>query len=354
MEKPYRCRLQVSNEDADWPPVSRRRLLVIHGGPDLKIRQSESQTVAGRADATIAFGDFVLAIESKLGNEVTQAQLDRHIKTLSISQSPPGQIAWTTISKTLKALARQYVREPVTHFVLAQFEEYLNMSGYGALSGDHFAFFAQPDTARDPLVKDGIRRALGELGSRVKTDLESDWEVHVLNITKGTTSGGVLLRPIGNNNEPHLTIGIDASGINLFANVELQWSYQQFIRCWTKYPDGLIEFILKLGGAAVRDTNDIPWRFNVIHRVPLAPRKYHYWSGTDVTLTVMSSWETPFLQQFVENAVKPLDDEAAPEITIVKSYPSSSALHHENLPEMLSKDALELKPYFEWLGVALD
>ena len=62
---------------------------------------------------------------------------------------------------------------------------------------------------------------------------------------------------------------------------------------------------------------------------------------------------TNVLRQFIENAVKPLADEAVPEITIVKSYPSSAVLNHENYRKGCAW-IKQLIPYFDWLGVAID
>ena len=195
LERPYRCRLQVTKEDTDWPARAQRRLIVIHEGPELKTKCAGSNATRGRADATVAFSNFVVAIESKLTDEVTQAQLDRHFRTLAIPRTTPGSITWAALAQTCRTTSQRHSREPVVRFILEQFEEYLRMNGFGGLTADHFAFFASTAEDRDPLVKEGIRRVLRQLGGGIKDALGTQWDIRLLNITAGATDGGVVLEP---------------------------------------------------------------------------------------------------------------------------------------------------------------
>ena len=142
--------------------------------------------------------------------------------------------------------------------------------------------------------------------------------------------------------EPHLTIGINASGIDVFANVELQHAYDKFRKASSTNPKTLIDLMTNLGSTRVVGPDDVPWRLRVQHRVKLGVRKYHYWTAVDVALNVSSSWDRSFWQQFVDEAIKPFADEAAPEITLGRFYPASSALTMKDVAEQIASDARDL------------
>lgn len=349
----YGCRLQVSNQSPGWPSPCHRQLLVIHGGPDLKVAKGDVQSDQGQPDAVVALTNFVLVIESKLGNAVTKSQLDRHCKTLSISQTSVLDVTWSKLARAAKFAVQNLKREPVTRFMLEQFEEYLRMNGFGGLTAEHFSFFAQPEETRDPLVKEGIRRVIRELGAAVRDAVNKNWETRPLNLTSGGLGAGILVHPPSPKTEPHLTIGIGASGVEIFANVETVGPYQKFKRAWEAAPDGLLNLVHDFGRNTIHDQNDFPWRFQVVHRVRLGPRRYHYWMAADVALNEMNSWDEAFVRGFVDRVIQPLDNEAVPEIKLIKSYPTSTILQVDDLPAVLSRDVETVEPYFKWLGVEL-
>jgi hypothetical protein len=155
-DKPYQCQLQVSRESPDWPPPSLRRLVVIHGGPQLQIADTSHQASKGRVDAIVTTSGCLMAIESKLDNVVGQSQLDRHRDTLDIRSPERVDVTWSELVRRIRSIPREHRSDAVVDFILTQFEEYLQMNGFGGLTHEHFSYFAHASDRRDPLVKDGI------------------------------------------------------------------------------------------------------------------------------------------------------------------------------------------------------
>lgn len=351
-DKAYHCHLQVSAASPDWPNPSKRRLLVIHGGPVLATTGSSSDADTGRADAVIATEDFLLAIESKLGDQVQQSQLDRHRETLGILETGISNVTWSDLVRVVRRILAKRPAEPIARFVLEQFEEYLRMNGFGGLTQDHFTFFAQAPSDRDPLVKEGIRRALREIGDEVARSSGTSWTPHVMNIRMDQPEAGAVLETGTRAEKPHLTISIDAAGLSIFANVELQGPYTQFVKAWQVNPSTLIETIRQLGNVPVQSADDIPWHFRVVRRVSLGrPREYHYWSSVDIAANTLADWPDEMIHQFVDRVTEKPEGEGAPEIMFVRSYPVPVVLGSDQLSERLSADAAQLESFFNWIGV---
>ncbi len=351
-DKAYHCQLQVSAASPDWPDPSKRRLLVIHGGSVLVTTGSPSDAIIGRADAVITTDDFLLAIESKLGDQVQQSQLDRHRETLGILETGISNVTWSELARVVRRILAKRLEEPIAGFVLEQFEEYLRMNGFGGLTQDHFTFFAQAPTVRDPLVKDGIRRALREIGDEVARSTGTSWTPHVMNIRMDQSDAGVVLETGTRAEKPHLTISIDAAGLNIFANVELQGPYTQFVKAWRTNPSALIEIIRQLGRMPVQSADDIPWHFCTVRRVSLGrPRDFHYWPSVDIAANTLADWPDEMIHQFVDRVTEKPENEGAPEIMFVRSYPVPVVLESDQLSNRLSTDAVQLEQFFNWIGV---
>lgn len=351
---PYRCGLQVSRPSPDWPAPERRRLLVIHGGPDLVIDQDAGSATTGRSDAVIVMRDCVVAIESKLGNRVSQGQLDRHRATLDIQDERICDVTWTQLTRALAEVGAAEPSKSVAAFVAQQLEEYLRMNGYGGVSLEHFAFFATGPEDRDPLVKEGIQRALRELGTEVKNALDSPWASQLLNIMPQNREASFIIAPTtATPRPPHLTIAMHPSGLSFLANVELASAYGMFLRSWQEDPDGFIDVIKNLATQPVRTANDIPWIFGVTRRVRQGIRNYHYWSAVSVATETLAGMPPDLLRQFIDHAIeKPAPEgysEGYPAITISKNYPAEFVLAKGDLAGALAADAQQLESFFNWI-----
>lgn len=226
------------------------------------------------------------------------------------------------------------------------------MNGFGGLTQEHFTFFAQAPSDRDPLVKDGIRRALQEIGDEVARFSGTSWTPHVMNIRMDQSEAGVVLETGKRAEKPHLTLSIDPAGLSIFANVELQGPYTQFVKAWQANPNALIEFIRELGRMPVQSADDIPWHFRVVRRVSLGrPREFHYWSSVDIAANTLAAWPDEMIHQFVDRVAEKPEGEGAPEIMVVRSYPVPVVLGSDQLSERLSVDAVQLESFFDWIGV---
>lgn len=346
----FSCRLQVSHASPQWPAPHRRRLLVIHGGPRLVVGDGAVASENSRADAVITTADTLVAIESKLDNRVEQNQLDRHRSTLGIDDVQVLDITWSDLARTIQSIPANQRKDPIANFVLAAFEEYLRMNGFGGLTYDHFAFFAQAPQHRDPMVKEGIRRALAELGDKIVRSTGSHWHAHVMNIKPADANAGVVLESGARGLTPHLTLAIGSAGLDVHANVELQRAYKQFRREWRSYPDELVQIIRQLASMPVRGADDLPWRLSVRRRVHLGrPRDYHYWNAVDIAAGVLAEWSDEDIRRFVEDVTRQQDGEASPEILIIRSYSVAKVLATDHFDERVSSDALELEPFFRWI-----
>ena len=352
--EPYQLRLQVTGPPSALSESARRRLLVIHGGPKLQITDSISNATSGRVDVVVATRRFLLAIESKLENIVEQSQLDRHREAFGIPEDEIFDITWSDLVRSIRSTRVNRRSHPVAPFVLDQFEEYLRMNGYGGLTHEHFAFFALPADQRDPLVKDGIRRALGEIGSEIVEGIGTAWHPHLLNISAGDSNAGVVIEPGERARKPHLTISIDAAGLNIHTNIELEGPYRKFRRALKADPGGLVQLVRDLGKNRVASKEDVPWRFTVVRRTPLGPpRQYHYYPAADIASVVLRQWTDEEIAAFIDTVTRKPDGEAAPEVLLVKRYPAADVITADELVSVLLRDILEVERFFKWIGEGL-
>lgn len=348
--KPYQCQLQVSSESPDWPSPLRRRLVVIHGGPQLQIVDFSHEASRGRVDAIVTRSDCLLAIESKLENAVGQSQLDRHRCTLKILNQERLDVTWSELVRRIRSIPREHRFDPLVDFILTQFEEYLQMNGFGGLTHEHFSYFAHGSDRRDPLVKDGIRRSLATIGNTIQGSLGTQWTPHVMSVMSGARDAGVVIETGKRASNPHLTVGIDVSGLSIFANVELQRAHQAFMRAWKRDPLGLIEIIRHLGSRPVRDAGDVPWRFSVVRRVSLGPvRQYHYWTAADIATNALADWPRDDLRSFIDTMVRQPSGEAVAQVMLIRTYAIPYVLASSDITVQLSADALEVAPFFDWI-----
>ena len=352
LNEPYQCRLQVSKEDPDWPRSSKRRLLVIHGGPTLNVTREHDATMTGRVDAIIASNDFVLAIESKLGNQVSEGQLDRHRATLGITSAGTDDITWTDVFRAARHARLSTKHEPIVHFVLKQFEEYLHMNGFGGLTEEHLSYFALRQESRDDLVKDGIRRALTELITTLAKIWGTDWNVHRPgNIMNGGRDAFVKLAPGREGQSPHLSVVIGPAGLDIFENGETERPFSRFRKALKQDEYGLIEVLRSLGTDWPQQVATTPtWRLSVVRRIPNRPRFDHYHPALDIVIATLVGWDDAHISWFLESVTEKPEGEHAPEIKLIRTYPADLIINNDDLPAQLAADASQLEPFFDWLG----
>jgi hypothetical protein len=346
-------RLQVGRPDPNWPPPANRHLLVIHGGSDLAIVPGEDQVVTGRVDAVIASRRHLLAIESKLGDSVNAAQLERHRKTLTIHDQQTLATSWARMARTARtALARSGL-PPVDRFVVSQFEEYLSMNGFSGLTEEHLAYFAQPQDRRDGLVKEGVRRSLDALISNLAREWQTSWSKRVGNIGQASAGAWAKLESDRPGPMPHLTVGIGPAGLDIFGNVETHRPYQKFRAALKQDSREFIRILRDLGSEWPPSVSlSPPWRLRILRRIPTGrPRNYDEWQAVDVVVALFADWSEEHVQWFVDNVTRQPESEWAPEITLTRSYPAALLFKDDDLAKRLCADATQLEPFFAWLGV---
>jgi hypothetical protein len=351
-ESPFQCRLQVSEPDMGWPPSSDRRLVVIHDGSALTVRSGNEHALRGRIDAIIASRRFVVAIESKLGQHVEQDQLDRHRQTLSIVDRHVHALTWSQLARAVRATRLGMRPSPVARFVMEQFEEYLYMNGFGGLNETQLGYFSQPPEQRDELVKEGIRRSLEALMRDLAKAWDTGWRIRVGNIGRLDTGAWAKLEPPASGQSPHLSVGVTAAGLDIFANVETAAPYRRFRAVWERDSTALLGILQQLGSPWPPPSTDRqPWRFSVVRRIPTGrPMTYEYWPALDITAAMLSTWSDERAYWIVDAATRQAPQEAVPEIKVVRSFPAALFLGDVQLVDRLIESALQLELYFTWLG----
>jgi hypothetical protein len=231
------------------------------------------------------------------------------------------------------------------------------MTSSGGLTHDAFAYFIQPPEKRDALTKEKIRDSLRLLLESVATGWQTNWYVHPGNIHDDDVGAWGVLAPGAehgtHSSRPHLSIRIEPSQLEIFANVETKPPYEEFMQRWRRDPQGLIHILRSLSEIVKpeRDLVDNPWRIAVNQRHYLnRPRKYLYWQSVDVALPACREWPDAYLRQFLTAALEPVGKHAAPEVKLVRSYPAHVAVRTGQLTRLV-EDAIALEPFFEWLEV---
>ncbi len=352
-EDDYRVHLQLARPPTT--PPAKRFLLVIHGGPKLQMNERENTATTSRVDAVVVSRRTMVAIESKIDNVVERSQLDRHRAAFEVPATNVFDLTWSELARAIRSISLTPAAPHVARYVLSQFEEYLTMNGFGGLTHEHFAYFALPPEERDMLVKDGIRRSLEEIGGYLVKGIPTEWNRRVLNIASNASHGAdfgvVVIEPGSRASHPHLTISIDSSGLHIHPNIELEPPYQRFKKTLRGRPAGLTGLLRQLGRNPIRSDSDRPWRFRVVRRTPLGPpRQYHYYPLIDVATTVFQTWDNSELVGFIEKMTTKPDGEAAPQILIVKTHPSTHLLAADDFESTLLDDIREIEPFFDWIG----
>ena len=352
-DEPIQCKLQVSRVEEHWPTNLHKSLVVAHGGGKLNVADNPDTAVTSRSDAVIMSRRQMVVIESKLGDTVTKSQLLRHREAFNVDRCEIHNITWAELARTARRIRFEQRLDPVSKFVVEQFEEYLRMNGFAGLTEEHLSFFAQPPDHRDELVKEGIRRSLESIMHELSGAWPPSWRARVGNIRRIDSSAWAKLEPDLAQQSPHLSIAIGSAGLDIFANIETERPYRRFLAKWHSDPDGLIAIIRQLGNTwPPADHSQPPYRFVVVSRIPTdRPRVFGQWTKIDIAMAELKSWPDEQLRWFIENAVRKPEHEAAPEIAIMRTYQSSWFLHSGAISDRLVQDAEELKQFFNWLDM---
>jgi hypothetical protein len=79
-------------------------------------------------------------------------------------------------------------------------------------------------------------------------------------------------------------------------------------------------------------------------------RKFHYWTAADIATNALADWSYDELRLFIDTIVRRPAGEAVPEITLIRTYSIPCVLASNDITAQLSSDALELAPFFDWIG----
>jgi hypothetical protein len=231
------------------------------------------------------------------------------------------------------------------------------MNSSGGLTQDVFTYFTQPPEQRNALTKEAVRHSLRLLMESVAAGWQTNWHVHLGNIHDDDVGAWGVLAPGAeagtHSKDPHLSLRIEPSEIEIFANVETQPPYDLLMRRWQRDPAGLI-YILRNLAETVRPDRELvdnPWRIAVNQRFYLnRPRNYLYWQSVDVALPTCREWPDAYLGAFLNAALVRLGGHVAPELKLVRAYPAYVAVRDDLSPRLVD-DAIALEPFFEWLKV---
>lgn len=347
--------MQVTAEGVDWPQPSRRKLAVLHGGRKLQRVAGAATNGKGRADAVLIGKGGLLAIETKIGDVVTNAQLQAHRATLGLESPTELSVRWVDVVKTIDGAVKQSKPHSTEAFLLAELKRYLEINGMGGLTHEHFAYFASTPETRETAdeLKVGIRRFLAAAAEDIRQALKSDWPVDVGSIRKADSAAYAALKPHSPTKQqlPHLSIAMDAAGLSVFANFETEPGFRPFVRGWSRDREQLLAVLGDLAKSAPlawKSTEPI-WRLHVMSRTFLAPRKYHYQTKLDVSLDMLTKLG-PDADALVDESLRYASPAAAPEVKIGREYPASDVLTLDDISERLLSDAKQLVPVLGWAG----
>ncbi|MBI5487036.1 MAG: hypothetical protein HY905_06860 [Deltaproteobacteria bacterium] len=329
------------------------RIVVLHAGPTLEVDETRAgDRDRGRPDVVLFGRNWTVAIESKLGNRVSADQIAGHRLTLRAETAPVISTTWMQVAEAVRVARRQVKRSPVQSFLLAQFEEYLAMTGFGGLVEEQFAYLAlgAEDRDRDTVTKDGIRRSLALLADAVRERWARTWEPHLGKIRTNSTGAWAIIRPPGSRHpQPHLTISMTPAGIGVFANIETEGPWRIFRNALRRAPGPFIEFLRGLDPPGKDEPKG--WRFEVLRRVGTdRPRDYLTPPGLTIGAGAIGNLPQDALLSMVVAATAKPPREAAPEIMVLRRYDAAAVVRQSELPNWLVADARALTPFFEWLG----
>jgi hypothetical protein len=352
----FEVQFQVAAVGASWPPPERRKLIAIvaggsEPGPELQLGAEGS----ARPDLVLLWEAVALVVESEVTPAPDAKQMERMRKTFQTSETCEP----TTWRKITQAAHRVRVRrtDPITGYLLEQFEEYMALNGFGAFTDEHFAYFALSEAHRKlkPATRMGVQRALDNLMQELKPRWNPAWEVHRGNLHGSDSHIWAKIAPPGRA-APHLSVNVAADGVTVFANIETQEPFRAFRRAWEKNGRRLVDVMATLADDDHGLLQRNPWTFRIIRRLQKAkpngtPLPLQFWYFPAATLTAHTVKSSPhLLEALVAESIRlVVKGEAAPEITVSRSYQPWEVLEETFLDRLLA-DAAQLKDFFDWIG----
>lgn len=359
--KPFEIRLQVSAVTTSWPTPDRRQLIaIVAGGSESEVEPallSLDAPPAARPDMVLLWEDHALVVESEVTPGADIPQMERMFKAFETqaSGSSFNQTTWHRL-----AIASRGPHQGLSDgqaLVITAFEEYLRMNGFGGFADEHFTYFAlsPDDRAKEIATRSGVRRALQNLLDELRTSWPTTWASRVGNIERDGTGLWGKLEPQGKMS-PHLSIGVEAGGLEIFANIETQGPFQKFRTAWKSNPQGLHGLVDSLADMTSDQLERGPWQIDIKRRIQksddqgkIVPRKFWYLP----TLTVAASGVVRMpglLSSVIDEAVNwSQTDEADPELRILRHYERWQVLAPDFRGRVLD-DLRRLEPFFAWLG----
>src|SRR5713226_8102972 len=119
------------------------------------------------------------------------------------------------------------------------------MNSFGGFTHAHFCFFAKSSDEHDDHTKEAIRHTLNSVVSDLKKHVPNDWEPYGPRITD--LNAWATLWPPNGSERPHLSIAVSVEGLQVFANIEKQPAYKQFLKRWESDPSGLLSVLRRHG-----------------------------------------------------------------------------------------------------------
>jgi len=98
----------------------------------IQVVQDNSTRSQSRADGWICDGTNLILIESKVGSEFSQNQLDRHekqLKSYELQLNPSTYITWQEIDSVLKSINDPEELNPTQNKLISEYRRYLQMEG---------------------------------------------------------------------------------------------------------------------------------------------------------------------------------------------------------------------------------
>ena len=359
-----RCLLQVSKPEPRWAALPTRRFVAIVGAlpPDAVIagtRGASEPQGLGIPDLVVEGDAFLIVVESKLGDTVTPEQWVRHAKALGIPWVGDFQTrAWSELAGAAKLT--HPAETPVSWFVLVQFEEYLRMNGFGGFTIDHFNYFALGPEEREQSAdtKDGIRRQLANMIQALKTELKSDWPIQQGKILKEHAGAYAALKPsltkVSSGQPPHLSVGIDAEGIEIFFNIETERAHRRFLRAFHDDSDGFLNKFTALANGDDAGKLKDPWRLNALYRVPTGQlRQCRVEMALDIAALAAKALDAVILRGLINTLVQKPVGGWSPEIKVVRRYHAADVIGNKGFTAQVVQDAKRLAPLFDWMDLPL-
>ena len=361
--KAFEIQLQVPAVTISWPSPDQRQLVAIVAGkadaqPGEPADLATDAPPAARPDLVLLWETHALVIESEVTPGADLRQMERMASAFEThgSGSSFGQTTWHRLAIAARGLHLGLTE--VQTFVITQFEEYLRMNGFGGFAAEHFTYFAvSPEQRQNEVAtRVGVRRALMNLLHELQQGWPSDWVPYVGNLNPSATGLWGKLQGPGKMS-PHLSIGVDAGGLGVFANVETHGPFVQFRKAWETNPGGLVSLVRRLSGGEFAELEQSPWSVIVTRRLQqyndqgeLRPRKFWYLPAITVTASAAAKSDG-LIERVLNDAVGwyKTGEEANPEITIHRQYQRWQVLSPGFIGRLI-EDLRALEEFFSWIG----